>query len=76
MNVDVKQGFLQKVRKNIFQRRKPSKLWPNMVMAKDASHTFNAASVVLMAPTNFFVWEFSSPTWATLGQIMAIMPRV
>ena len=42
-----------KGQRSIFQRKKPSKWWPNMVMAMDASHTFNAASVVLMAPMDF-----------------------
>ena len=65
-----------KARTNIFQRRKPSKWWPNMVMAKDGSHTFHAASVVLMAPMEFFWWESSSPPWATVCRILTILPTV
>ena len=37
-----------KGQKSIFQRRKPSKLWPNMVMAKDVFHTFSRASAILV----------------------------
>ena len=45
-------------------------------MAKDASHTFSTASKSLVALLDFFLWESSSPPWATMGQIMAIMPAV
>ena len=69
-------GISVKGQKSIFQRRKPSKWWPNMVMAKDASHTFNAASVVLMAPMDFFVCESYSPLWATVGRKLTILTPV
>ena len=52
---------------SIFQRRKPSKLWPNMVMAKDASHTFNATSVNLMAQKDLFCVSLLHPC----GQLWA-----
>ena len=61
---------------SIFQRKKPSKWWPNVVMAKDVSHTFNATSVNLMARTVFFLWNSSSPSWATMGRILTILPTV
>ena len=57
---------------SIFQRRKPSKWWPIMVMAKDASHTFNAASKSLMAPTDLFYVSLLHPRgqlWAKLWQV-------
>ena len=53
--------------KSIFQRRKPSKLWPNMVMAKDVSHTFNGTSKSLMARIDFFCGSLLHPC----GQLWA-----
>ena len=52
---------------SIFQRKKPSKWWPNVVMAKDVSHTFNATSVNLMARTDFFCGSLLHPR----GQLWA-----
>ena len=56
-----------KGQKSIFQRRKPSKLWPNMVMAKDASHAFSGTSKSLMARTDFFCGSLLHPC----GQLWA-----
>ena len=52
---------------SIFQRRKPSKLWPNMVMAKDVSHTFSGTSKSLVARTDFFCGSLLHPR----GQLWA-----
>ena len=56
-----------KGQRSIFQRRKPSKWWPNMVMAMVASHTFSTASKSLVEPTDLFYESLLHPC----GQIWA-----
>ena len=58
--------------KSIFQRRKPSNWWPNIVMAMDASHTFSRASAILVRQMEIFHMILLHPRgqlWAKLWQL-------
>ena len=52
---------------SIFQRRKPSKWWPKIVMAEDVSHTFSRASAILVRQMEIFYVSLLHPR----GQLWA-----
>ena len=56
-----------KGQKSIFQRRKPSKWWPKIVMAEDVSHTFSRASAILVRQMEIFYVSLLHPR----GQLWA-----